>query len=138
MQFNTPMYIHVRCKTKHYRRKDPNWWLTINGKTVGYWPEKLFQKLSDGANMVQWGGHVECSRNKGSGSSTTQMGSGHISEEGYSKAAFFRNVHTIDKYGRDKSGHLFTLVTRPMCYDAVRGDDDNFYHGGPGRNKICP
>ncbi|XP_058194958.1 protein neprosin-like [Rhododendron vialii] len=126
--------------------KDPkhgNWWLQFgSGPLVGYWPSFLFTHLRNHANMVQFGGEVVNTRPSGTHTST-QMGSGHFSGEGFGKASYFRNLQVVDW---DNSlipvSNLRVLADHPNCYD-IRGGINNvwgnyFYYGGPGRNVRCP
>uniref|UniRef100_A0A7C9ARS9 Neprosin PEP catalytic domain-containing protein n=1 Tax=Opuntia streptacantha TaxID=393608 RepID=A0A7C9ARS9_OPUST len=126
--------------------KDPkhgNWWLEFgSGTLVGYWPSFLFTHLREHASMVQFGGEIVNSRPDGFHTST-QMGSGHFSREGFGKASYFRNLQIVDW---DNSlvplPNLQVLADHPNCYD-IRGGVNNvwgnyFYYGGPGRNVRCP
>eukprot|EP01018_Ginkgo_biloba_P008917 Gb_12467 [translate_table: standard] len=126
--------------------KDPNhgnWWLEFGeGLLVGYWPAFLFSHLADHATMVQWGGEIVNTRPAG-GHTSTQMGSGHFAEEGFSKASYFRNLQVVDW---DNSllplTNLQVLADNPDCYDIQGGINTRwgnyFYYGGPGRNPKCP
>ncbi|ONK57083.1 uncharacterized protein A4U43_C10F16430 [Asparagus officinalis] len=117
---------------------DGNWWLTINGHTVGYWPNTLLKELQGGSKVIAWGGEVYNSHH-GNGSSTTQMGSGHFAGEGDKKAAFFRNLVTLDDNGNAiEVTRPMTIVKNPKCYDFQFGGRMEFYYGGPGRNPNCP
>ncbi|XP_076889565.1 protein neprosin-like [Bidens hawaiensis] len=126
--------------------KDPkhgNWWLEFgSGVLVGYWPASLFTHLRDHASMVQFGGEIVNSQASGSHTST-QMGSGHFSGEGFGKASYFRNMQVVDW---DNSliplSNLKVLADNPNCYD-IRGGINNvwgnyIYYGGPGKNPRCP
>lgn len=126
--------------------KDPkhgNWWLEFgSGVLVGYWPADLFTHLRDHASMVQFGGEVVNSQASGSHTST-EMGSGHFSGEGFGKASYFRNMQVVDW---DNSliplSNLKVLADNPNCYD-IRGGINNvwgnyIYYGGPGKNPRCP
>lgn len=126
--------------------KDPNrgdWWLGFGGGqlTVGYWPSFLFSHLADHASMVQWGGEIVNTRPDGMHTST-QMGSGHFAEEGFSRASYFRNIEVVDW---DNSliplTNIKLLSDRPECYDIQGGTNNKwgnyFYYGGPGRNPRC-
>ncbi|PWA98029.1 hypothetical protein CTI12_AA023510 [Artemisia annua] len=126
--------------------KDPkhgNWWLEFgSGVLVGYWPASLFTHLRDHASMVQFGGEVVNSQSSGSHTST-EMGSGHFSGEGFGKASYFRNMQVVDW---DNSliplSNLKVLADNPNCYD-IRGGINNvwgnyIYYGGPGKNPKCP
>ncbi|XP_050280235.1 uncharacterized protein LOC126721226 [Quercus robur] len=126
---------------KFYVWKDVNgrgdWWLKINNKDFGYWPSSIFSILSDSAASVRWGGEV-LNYNPEGQHTTTQMGSGHLAEEGPRKASFFKNLNVIDGLqilrGPRKTT---TVVTNPNCY-SILTYGGLFYYGGPGRNPNCP
>ncbi|XP_019439212.1 PREDICTED: uncharacterized protein LOC109344944 [Lupinus angustifolius] len=126
--------------------KDPkhgNWWLEFgSGILVGYWPSFLFTHLGDHASMVQFGGEIVNSNSLGFHTST-QMGSGHFSEEGFAKASYFRNMQVVDWDNNLISlPNLKVLADYPNCYDIQQGVNNvwgNYiYYGGPGKNVKCP
>ena len=122
-------------------RQDVNgrgdWWLKINNRDFGYWPSSIFSILSDSAARVRWGGEV-LNYNSGGQHTTTQMGSGHLAEEGPRKASFFKNLNVIDGLqilrGPQKTT---TFISKPNCYNILTYGG-LFYYGGPGRNPSCP
>ncbi|XP_042395319.1 uncharacterized protein LOC121985761 [Zingiber officinale] len=126
--------------------KDPkhgHWWLEFGpGLLVGYWPTFLFSHLAEHANMVQFGGEIVNTQSSGFHTST-QMGSGHFAEEGFRRAAYFRNLQLVDW---DNSliplANLRLLADHPNCYSIQGGVNrvwgNYFYYGGPGRNVRCP
>ncbi|XP_020264844.1 uncharacterized protein LOC109840562 [Asparagus officinalis] len=126
--------------------KDPkhgNWWLEFGpGLLVGYWPSILFSRLTNHASMVQFGGEIVNSQSSGSHTST-QMGSGHFSREGFGRASYFRNLQVVD-YDNSlvPATNLHVLADHPECYDIQGGVNsvwgNYFYYGGPGRNMNCP
>ncbi|KAJ1691485.1 hypothetical protein LUZ63_015640 [Rhynchospora breviuscula] len=126
--------------------KDPqhgHWWLRLgSGAVIGYWPSFLFTHLAQHANMVQFGGEIVNTQPSGFHTST-QMGSGHFSGEGYDKSAYFRNLQIVDwDNGLIPASNLKLLADHPNCYD-IRGGVNRawgnyFYYGGPGRNVRCP
>ena len=109
----------------------------INHRPFGYWPSSIFSILSDSASRVRWGGEV-INYKSGGQHTTTQMGSGHLAEEGPRKASFFKNLNVIDGLqilrGPRKTT---TVVTNPNCY-SILTYGGLFYYGGPGRNPNCP
>ncbi|XP_019418999.1 PREDICTED: uncharacterized protein LOC109329701 [Lupinus angustifolius] len=127
--------------------KDPkseNWWLSIgSGILIGYWPSSLFTGLKSHADMMQFGGEIENFSQQGH--TTTKMGSGHFPEEGFKKAAYFKNLNFVNSLNQ-----LFTIpvsklqkyVNRPNCYDIriffSKYFGSHFYYGGPGKNPKCP
>lgn len=126
--------------------KDPkhgHWWLQLgNGLLLGYWPVFLFSHLRSHASMVQFGGEVVNSRSSG-GHTGTQMGSGHFADEGFEKAAYFRNLQVVDwDNNLLPLSNLHVLADHPACYNIRQGKNNvwgtYFYYGGPGRNPRCP
>ncbi|KAJ8563108.1 hypothetical protein K7X08_031560 [Anisodus acutangulus] len=125
--------------------KDPkhgNWWLEFgSGVLVGYWPSFLFSHLRNSASMIQFGGEIVNSNPSGFHTST-QMGSGHFSGEGFGKASYFRNLQVVDS---DNSlvplSNLKVVADHPNCYDIQGGINSvwghYFYYGGPGKNQNC-
>ncbi|XP_039055798.1 uncharacterized protein LOC120198555 [Hibiscus syriacus] len=125
--------------------KDPkhgHWWLEFGtGVPVGYWPSFLFTHLRDHATMVQFGGEIVNSRGGGFHTSTA-MGSGHFSGEGFGKASYFRNLQVVDwDNNLIPLTNLRLLADHPNCYDIRAGINGvwghYFYYGGPGRNVRC-
>ncbi|QHO20446.1 hypothetical protein HN51_062797 [Arachis hypogaea] len=126
--------------------KDPkhgHWWLEFgSGLLVGYWPAFLFSHLRSHANMVQFGGEIVNSRSRGYHTGT-QMGSGHFAEEGFRKAAYFRNLQVVDwDNNLLPLSNIHQLADHSNCYDIREGTNHvwgtYFYYGGPGRNVRCP
>nr|AAF17666.1 F20B24.18 [Arabidopsis thaliana] len=126
--------------------KDPkhgNWWLEFgSGILVGYWPSFLFTHLKEHASMVQYGGEIVNSSPFGAHTST-QMGSGHFAEEGFTKSSYFRNIQVVDwDNNLVPSPNLRVLADHPNCYDIQGGSNrawgSYFYYGGPGKNPKCP
>ncbi|CAN8253509.1 unnamed protein product [Cochlearia groenlandica] len=126
--------------------KDPkhgHWWLELgNGLLVGYWPVFLFSHLRTHASMVQFGGEVVNSRSRGAHTGT-QMGSGHFADEGFEKAAYFRNLQLVDwDNNLLPPNNLHVLADHPACYNIRQGKNNvwgtYFYYGGPGRSRRCP
>ncbi|KAJ3694288.1 hypothetical protein LUZ60_009768 [Juncus effusus] len=126
--------------------KDPkhgHWWLEFgSGILVGYWPSFLFNHLGGHATMVQFGGEIVNTCPYGS-HTWTQMGSGHFSWEGSSKAAYFRSMQIVDwDNNLIPVSNLRLVADHPNCYD-IRGGSNRawgnyFYYGGPGKNSRCP
>ncbi|TVU11234.1 hypothetical protein EJB05_44807 [Eragrostis curvula] len=126
--------------------KDPkhgHWWLEMgSGLVIGYWPSYLFTHLARHANMVQFGGEVVNTRPSGS-HTATQMGSGHFPNEGFDRAAYFRNLQVVDwDNNLIPAANLKLLADHPGCYGIQGGSNaywgSYFYYGGPGRNVRCP
>ncbi|KAK8584838.1 hypothetical protein V6N13_138784 [Hibiscus sabdariffa] len=135
-QFELSIYIYKD-------KQSGNWWLRIHEIDVGYWPGSIFNKLSDRADTVSWGGEIVNSGSQGHHTST-EMGSGHFPSEGYRKASYVRNLRYVDESGaiNDASpDNVVRLVSRPECYDLQMGDLTNygthFFYGGPGFSDKC-
>ncbi|KAK8678735.1 hypothetical protein V6N13_144222 [Hibiscus sabdariffa] len=136
-QFELSIYIHKD-------KQSGNWWLRIQEIDVGYWPGSIFNKLSDRANTIGWGGEIINLGSQGRHTST-EMGSGHFPSEGYRKASYVRNLMYVDESGaiKDAEPHnVSSLVTTPECYDLQMGNPNNygthFFYGGPGFSDKCP
>jgi len=120
-----------------------DWWIRINNVLVGYYPRALFPRLSQGgATCVEWGGEVSQPPPL-THPTWTQMGSGHFPEEGFKKAAYFRNMlyeeATSRVYKPNDTG-VTKFTSHPGCYrlspvfeeDPDPQSDSHFYYGGPG------
>ncbi|XP_071927514.1 protein neprosin-like [Coffea arabica] len=126
--------------------KDPKqnvWWLQYgNDGVIGYWPASLFTSLADSASLIQWGGGV-VNTAQGGQHTTTQMGSGHFSEEQAGGASYFKNLQVVDQSNTlVPPGDITSTAQKPNCYNIIlaKNDDagDFFFYGGPGRNPNCP
>ncbi|KAI3877452.1 hypothetical protein MKX03_026509 [Papaver bracteatum] len=122
--------------------KEGHWWMQFgNDYVLGYWPSFLFSYLADSASMIEWGGEVVNSNPDGQHTST-QMGSGHFPEEGFSKSSYFRNIQVVDGSNNLKSPKgIGTFTEQSNCYDVQNGNNGDwgsyFYYGGPGKNPNC-
>ncbi|XP_006651936.2 uncharacterized protein LOC102704790 [Oryza brachyantha] len=123
--------------------KEGNWWMQFGKDYVlGYWPSFLFSYLGDSASMIEWGGEVVNSQLDGVHTST-QMGSGHFPEEGFSKSSYFKNIQVVDSTNNLKAPKgVGTFTEQSNCYDVQNGNNADwgtyFYYGGPGRSSNCP
>ncbi|XP_054813494.1 uncharacterized protein LOC129314149 [Prosopis cineraria] len=104
-------------------RKDQgtgNWWMQVgNSKNIGYWPASLFNRLSESASNVQWGGEIVNRKSNGQ-HTTTEMGSGHFSEEGFGKASYFKELSIVDANNNLVSPKSFNpYISNPTCYTAT-------------------
>jgi hypothetical protein len=93
-----------------YRLYRDNWWLSCQGRWVGYYPARLFMgnqsvfsTLGDHADTIAFWGEVS-SRN--SATTRTDMGSGRFPAEGWRKAAYFHNL----VFQSDRSGGTTRFV----------------------------
>ena len=79
-----------------FQLPDTNWWLIYQDKQVGYWPANIFKEFGEYATHINFGGKIYNSEPGGIHTST-QMGSGHFSSEGYGRTCFIRNISTPTK-----------------------------------------
>ncbi|CAN8252270.1 unnamed protein product [Cochlearia groenlandica] len=90
----------------HQDKNTGHWWLTELGKTnvhVGYWPNELFNLLSQSASSIGVGGVVQASP---SGSSPP-MGNGKFPIGARLDSSLFTNVEVLDfNYNKVKSIHF--------------------------------
>ncbi|XP_024989789.1 uncharacterized protein LOC112524263 [Cynara cardunculus var. scolymus] len=117
------------------------WWLKVGPHVVGYWPSSLFTDLGDHATTVMFGGEVFSYQT--SPHTSTQMGSGHFSFEGFKKSCYIRNMRVVDKELKLSSmSDLIVTADNETCYDITSGVADNWgsyiFFGGPGKNPNCP
>ncbi|XP_042448091.1 uncharacterized protein LOC122032841 [Zingiber officinale] len=85
--------VDFQCAGFDY--KTGNWWVTCNNEiSLGYFPKELLPKMEDNALLVQLGGFVNSPLNVPS----PPMGSGHPSNEGFNKAAYFIEVQFVDEH----------------------------------------
>ncbi|KAJ9679434.1 hypothetical protein PVL29_021383 [Vitis rotundifolia] len=124
-----------------------DWWLIAgpNITAIGYWPRDLFPFLNTIAIHVEWGGYLQ----KADPTSTTapQMGSGLFPEQGYGKAAYFKQIQIVQGEGGfvDPTADSVNLISdRPQCYKVGPSAEllfytgYHFYYGGPGGDKCNP
>ncbi|MET9375551.1 neprosin family prolyl endopeptidase [Streptomyces sp. NPDC002992] len=121
-----------------------NWWIRIGSEWMGYYPaggpDGLFNAagLLSQAQSIDWGGEVVDEIGH-PGPTGTWMGSGHFPYEGWSRAAYMRNL----AYQADTSGTMvnmqgYTHETNPNAYRIATDFSgtttwgSNFYWGGPG------
>ncbi|KAK8562592.1 hypothetical protein V6N12_010666 [Hibiscus sabdariffa] len=120
--------------------KNANWWLQFGNQFVGYWPQKLFSYMHDGADNAVWGGLVISPSNEPS----PAMGSGHFPKDGLqNKSAYFKNTQIWDgaKLIYPSRDQLALSSSRPDCYEAelapgVAPNPVDLFYGGPGQCHI--
>ncbi|KAL3507408.1 hypothetical protein ACH5RR_032790 [Cinchona calisaya] len=125
--------------------KEPSqdaWWLQCNNIIIGYWPTSLFTSLANSAPIIEWGGLVFSSESDGQ-HTTTQMGSGHFPEEGFSMASYMKNLQVVDdSFTLRPLSYPSIAAEQPNCYNITLGKTDDWgdfiFFGGPGRNPNCP
>ncbi|MFF3627227.1 neprosin family prolyl endopeptidase [Streptomyces sp. NPDC002164] len=117
------------------------WWVRIGNEWMGGYPRSLFNAsgLYNQAGVVDWGGEIDDDLVHHPEATWTQMGSGHFPYEGWSHAAYMRNM----AYQSDAAGTMQPLVgypsqTNPNAYQIAADFSgtttwgSNFYWGGPG------
>ena len=79
-----------------YQLFENNWWLSCQGRWVGYYPARLFMgnqsvfsTLGDHADTIAFWGEVSSRR---SSATQSDMGSGRFPAEGWRKAAYFHHL----------------------------------------------
>lgn len=121
---------------------DNNWWFWVQttasglGEWIGYYPswlfygapgESLFSTLGDHAEWVSFWGEVY-SNLANPNNTTTQMGSGHKAEAGWTKACFQKNLHLVMKPDSD----LINQSGSPAAEDPAKYDIKSFMNSGGG------
>ncbi|MFB6815379.1 neprosin family prolyl endopeptidase [Streptomyces sp. NPDC056347] len=117
------------------------WWVRIGSEWMGGFPRSLFSAsgLYNQAGRVDWGGEIVDDRIHHPDPTGTWMGSGHFPPDGWSHAAFMRNL----AYQSDPAGTMQPLggypsQTNPNAYQisvdfsGTTSWGTNFYWGGPG------
>jgi hypothetical protein len=116
-----------------------NWWLGLgndSGRTwVGYYPGSIFRggQMSRNATAILYGGETVGFGNYGA------MGSGAFANQGYSYAAYQRQVYYVDGANSVHWANLTPIQESPACY-TLNGPLTQhnstwgvyFYFGGPG------
>ncbi|XP_019059742.1 PREDICTED: uncharacterized protein LOC104804783 [Tarenaya hassleriana] len=125
-------------------RKEPffgDWWLIINGVSVGYWPRSLFTSMQDHADRVDFGGEIVNAKS-GEQHTETTMGSGHFAAGGFGQACSMDQINVYNEQGQKVMPHITDVrMTNALCYDLFLGTNNlgpYIYFGGPGRNPTCP
>ncbi|KAI3847670.1 hypothetical protein MKX03_008848 [Papaver bracteatum] len=130
-------------KTLPSDQNSGNWWVQLQGISVGYYPSSIFNRLSKKADHVDFGGEITNARSSGR-HTTTQMGSGHYpSEGGLGISSYFSHVQVITENNEviDDPVNVQLYTSNPYCYD-VKLDENrtngySFYYGGSGYNYKC-
>ncbi|CAN7020824.1 unnamed protein product [Brassica oleracea var. botrytis] len=116
-------------------RKTGNWWLSL-----GYWPAEIFSNLTY-ADQVQWRGEVVDSHTFGR-QTMTDMGSGHLPDEGFGKVSYFRNLKIVDSNNiLQPAQHVEVKATNPEFYSITKMSRDDdwgtcLFYGGPGFTRM--
>ncbi|XP_034709746.1 uncharacterized protein LOC117932578 [Vitis riparia] len=116
--------------------KSGDWYLRVNGASVGYWPKELFRGAFEVAKEVNWGGEIFSPRQP-----CPPMGSGHFESEGIGGACYISGMRyqtAAGGYFEDIDPELQALVDRPHCYNVSMPSylseitGYTFLFGGPG------
>ncbi|GLJ35923.1 hypothetical protein SUGI_0720800 [Cryptomeria japonica] len=122
------------------------WSLYIQNKIVSYWPGALFSSLAESTDLVEYGGEVVYSTNDiGTPLSKTHMGSGYFPKEGFSKAAYIRDIQMHNSIDTLVYPQENIIAGKPPCYNLTLGIDNTnpewghyMFFGGPGGdNPSC-
>lgn len=114
-----------------------NWWLFINGESIGYYPTSIFNggPLSKYSTVIQYGGEVVAN----SEGLSPPMGSGAFAQAGYGHAAYQNDIFYFNLNASTVWVDLQTLDQRSACYTIERGEQPNggvwssyIFFGGPG------
>ena len=108
---------------------DSLWLQRSTPKPVGFYPENLFDSLSEKATVIAFGGAVNVATSR----TTTlpPMGSGSFPS---GRAATLSSISLIQGDGRITPINVgtTTIVTRSSCYSATPISGGMFSYGGPG------
>jgi hypothetical protein len=126
-----------------YQLFENNWWLSCQGRWVGYYPASLFMgnqsvfsTLGDHADRIGFWGEIASRR---STPTNTDMGSGRFPKEGWTRAAYFHNLRIQSNRGGGMSRYRGAdSRTDSSLYDIDEHFDDEgswesfAFVGGPG------
>ncbi|KAG6547235.1 hypothetical protein Mapa_011171 [Marchantia paleacea] len=131
---------------KDSSKVDGDWWLEIDGETVGYWPSSLFTLLNTGAENINWGGEIINDQSKTGRHTKTDMGSGEFAEAGFQKAAYIRHMQSVNLQSTVSDAPLDLndgpSETDSGCYTALKGTSFTnwgtyIFFGGAGYSDNC-
>ncbi|RZC62962.1 hypothetical protein C5167_024705 [Papaver somniferum] len=127
----------------HKDQNSGNWWVQLQGISVGYYPSSIFKLLSKTADHVEFGGEITNARSNGR-HTTTQMGSGHYPlDGGLGISSYFSHVQVMTENNEiiDDPVNVQLYTSNPNCYDLKvdekRTNGYSFYYGGSGYNDKC-
>ncbi len=119
-----------------------NWWLALgngnNSTWIGYYPAMVFRggQMSQNATSITYGGETAGDGNWG------PMGSGAWANQGYTFAAFQRQIFYLSLTNASTWANLQGQQPSPNCYSLDGPTYSNnpvwgeyFYFGGPGGNN---
>lgn len=105
-----------------YQLYQGNWWLTVNGTYIGYYPASLFSAspnsgstLATVSNEISFYGEMYSDNSK----TTSDMGSGEFPSAGQTKSAYMRNIVWLDSNNQNNNYNApasNNIVTDPNSY----------------------
>jgi len=118
---------------------DGNWWFSLGGNWLGYYPTSVYREVDDtamaaGATSVDFGGEVT----RFNSDDWPQMGSGEYADDGWSYAASHLQIRYFTPDGRYYyDADLTTDQEDPSCFTIDENEQDEnggtwFTFGGPG------
>ncbi|KAL2330016.1 hypothetical protein Fmac_017597 [Flemingia macrophylla] len=118
-----------------------HWWLTVKENIhVGYWPNRIFTHLANGASVIRFGGEAGAAFL----SSSPPMGTGNLAEAKFRYACYFAKLQILDSESKlqevQPEDMKIYLETDPKCYDLLYpgytgpSHRQAFLFGGPGGN----
>lgn len=129
----------------HYLLYQGNWWLSVLGKYIGYYPGSLFSQggvnpadtLGGYSDRINFYGEIF---NSETSLTTTDMGSGEFAAGGPGRAAYLHNIQYYDTSStpRNYDGGRDVQVSDPNRYSIATSFNSDtswssyFYLGGPG------
>lgn len=134
----TSVYGRVQCEIEiEWLKCSDKWWMWVNGAAVGYYPTSVYNggQLTQHATKVDFGGEVVRNSNE----TWPDMGSGRFPQEGYTKAAYQRQICYVNQENVWENAPVKGNAGSP-CYkitikDPPAGAPDwgeYFFFGGPG------
>jgi hypothetical protein len=111
-----------------------NWWLSVGGTWVGYYPGTLYGsgQMASNAQSIEFGGETV---NLDGQNCWPLMGSGEFANKGYTHAAYQSNIWYRDTNSSTWWAGLTKYEPSPFCYTIggpILEDGTYFYFGGPG------
>ncbi len=111
--------------TVAFQHVDNKWWLKINGKRTGYFPDRLWRGRFQGTDFAQVYGEVFAYDGQ---RLCADMGNGRLARNPH--AAYVRDVGWIG--GPPMKLHKATTVREVHNYGYRQTSDSSFRYGGPG------
>ncbi len=112
-----------------------NWWLSIQGTWIGYYPGSIFR----GGQLTRYAEQVQFGTESTGATVWPGEGSGEFATSGYGRSAFQRNLYHYSTSGTATWNTLTQWISSPTCYNVAgpfssktAGWNVYFYEGGPG------